>query len=100
MSRLICALVGFALAFTIANISRALADEPVRRAFLVGIERYSDSGIPPLSLAVGDAKDLAADLEQLGFDRKNITVASDIRTKDEFNKRFDAFLKTIKEGDF
>lgn len=99
MSRLICACIGFVVFCTIANSSRALADEPVRRAFLVGIERYSDGGIQPLIRAVGDARDIAADLEQVGFEKKNITLATDIRSKDDFNKRFDAFLKTVKEGD-
>lgn len=98
MFRLCCALVGFFLACTISNISNAYADEPVRRAFLVGIERYGD-GIQPLNRAVDDAKDLGHDLEQIGFEKKNITVVTDIRTKADFNKKFEAFLKTVHEGD-
>src|ERR1700742_2610879 len=80
--------------------SCASADEPVRRAFVVGIERYSDGDVQSLSRADTDARDLGHDLEQVGFDPKNITVATDIASKADFNKKFDAFLKTVKEGDF
>jgi uncharacterized protein len=73
---------------------------PMRRAFIVGIERYSDGDVQSLARANTDAKDLAHDLEQVGFDPKNITVATDIPNKAEFNKKFDAFLKNVKEGDF
>src|ERR1700733_7733583 len=65
---------------------------PVRRAFIVGIERYSDGDVQSLARANTDAKDLGHDLEQVGFDAKNITVATDISTKADFNKKFDAFL--------
>src|ERR1700761_4352802 len=85
---------------TVMASSCAYADAPVRRAFVVGIERYSDGDVQSLSRANTDAKDLGHDLEQVGFDPKNITVATDIATKADFNKKFDAFLKTIKEGDF
>src|SRR6201996_5600732 len=85
---------------TVIASSCASADEPVRRAFIVGIERYSDGDVQSLSRANTDAKDLGHDLEQVGFDPKNITVATDVATKADFNKKFDAFLKTIKEGDF
>jgi TPR repeat protein len=80
--------------------SYAFADEPVRRAFVVGIERYSDGDVQSLSRANTDAKDLGHDLEQVGFDPKNITIATDVASKADFNKKFDAFLKTVKEGDF
>ena len=43
--------------------------------------------------------DLAADLEQVGFDKKNITLATELRSKADFDKRFGAFLATVKEGD-
>src|SRR5580692_11382051 len=81
----------------IAFATRAQAE--TRRAFVVGIERYSDGNIQRLNRSVTDAKDLAVDLEQIGFNRKNITVATDLRTKADFNKKFDTFLKTIQEGD-
>jgi uncharacterized protein len=80
--------------------SYASADAPVRRAFIVGIERYSDGDVQSLARANTDAKDLGHDLEQVGFDPKNITVATDIASKADFNKKFDAFLKNVKEGDF
>ncbi len=80
--------------------SCASADAPVRRAFIVGIDRYSDGDVQSLARAGTDAKDLGHDLEQVGFDPKNITVATDVASKADFNKKFDAFLKNVKEGDF
>ena len=73
---------------------------PTRRAFILGVERYSDPQIQRLTRSDSDATDIAADLEQLGFDRKNITLATDLRAKADFDKRFDAFLATVQEGDF
>src|SRR5258707_13002265 len=70
-----------------------------RRAFLVGIQRYSDGNIQQLSRTVNDAKDLARDLEESGFDKKNIKVATDLKTKHAFDKEFNAFLKTVGTGD-
>src|ERR1700761_7139224 len=84
---------------TVIASSCASADEPVRRAFIVGIERYSDGDVQSLSRADTDAKDLGHDLEQIGFDPKNITVATDVASKADFNKKFDAFLKTVKQAD-
>src|SRR6201992_3241060 len=89
-----------AILIPVVTSSYAFADDPVRRAFVVGIERYSDGNVQSLARADTDAKDLGHDLEQVGFDPKNITVAHDIATKADFNKKFDAFLKTVKEGDF
>jgi uncharacterized protein Smg (DUF494 family) len=43
----------------------------------VGIERYTDGYIQRLERTANDAKDLAKDLEQVGFDKKNIKVAVD-----------------------
>jgi TPR repeat protein/uncharacterized protein (UPF0335 family) len=70
-----------------------------RRAFLVGIQRYSDGYIQRLERAANDAKDLAKDLEEVGFDKKNIRVATDLRDRDAFEKEFAAFLNTIQPGD-
>jgi TPR repeat protein/uncharacterized protein (UPF0335 family) len=70
-----------------------------RRAFLVGIERYSDGFIQRLDRTVNDAKDLAKDLEEVGFDKKNIKVVTDLKNRDAFEKEFSAFLKTIESGD-
>jgi len=72
---------------------------PARRAFLVGIQRYSDGYIQRLDRAANDAKDLAKDLEEVGFDKKNIKVATDLRDRDAFEKEFSAFLNTIHDGD-
>src|SRR5216684_404771 len=73
---------------------------PTRRAFVLGVQRYSDPQIQRLNRSDTDAADIAADLEQLGFDKKNITLATDLRAKPDFDKRFDAFLTTVQEGDF
>lgn len=78
----------------------AQAAEPVRRAFIVGVERYRDGDIQSLTRANTDAKDIGRDLEQAGFDKKNVTVVTDVASKADFNKKFDVFLKTVKEGDF
>jgi hypothetical protein len=75
------------------------AGAETRRALVIGIERYSDGNLQRLNRSVADAQDLAADLEQIGFERKNVTVATDLRTKADFTKKFDAFLKTVEEGD-
>jgi len=87
--------LGLWVAVSFAEGARA----ETRRAFVIGIERYSDGNLQRLSRSVADAQDLAADLEQVGFDKKNITVATDLRTKADFTKKFDAFLKTVQEGD-
>ncbi len=70
-----------------------------RRAFLVGIQRYSDGYIQRLDRAANDAKDLAKDLEEVGFDKKNIKLSTDLRDRDAFEKEFSAFLNTIQPGD-
>ena len=70
-----------------------------RRAFLVGIERYTDGYHPAPGRTANDAKDLGKDLEQVGFDKKNIKVAVDLKNRDAFEKEFSAFLKTIEAGD-
>jgi len=76
-----------------------LAEAQTRRAFLVGVQRYGDGYINPLTRAVNDAKDVAKDLEDAGFDKKNIKVVTDLRNKEAFDKEFDAFLKTVNAGD-
>src|SRR3954468_2622334 len=70
-----------------------------RRAFLVGVQHYSDKKVPALERTINDANDLAKDLEEVGFDKKNIKVANDIKTKEGFDKEFNAFLKTVESGD-
>src|ERR1700728_5385921 len=75
------------------------ASAQTRRAFLLGEQRYSDQDIPSLTRSDNDASDVAADLEQVGFDKKNITLANELRGKSDFDKRFQAFLATVKEGD-
>ena len=77
--------------------SPALAE--TRRAFVVGIQRYSDGYIQRLERAANDAKDLAKDLEEVGFDKKNIKLAVDLNNRDAFEKEFTAFLNTIEAGD-
>jgi TPR repeat protein len=75
------------------------AKAETRRAFLVGIQRYSDGYIPQLRLSVNDAKGVAKDLEEVGFDKKNIKVVTDLKNRDAFEKEFSAFLKTVEKGD-
>ncbi len=90
-----------ALAFLGALVLLAAtgAQAETRRAFVLGIQRYGDPDIQNLTRADDDAADIAADLQEVGFDKKNITLATDVRTRDEFDKKFQAFLKTIEEGD-
>ena len=75
------------------------AEAQTRRAFVVGVQRYSDGTIQQLSRSANDARDLARDLEEIGFDRKNIKVLVDPRSRDAFNREFNAFLKTVQQGD-
>ncbi len=109
MSQTVLALAFLGLAGVLAfdSAARAQADSSApsgaptetRRAFILGVQRYSDSDIQSLTRSDNDAEDLASDLQDLGFDKKNITVAKDLRTKDEFDKKFQAFLKTVQQGD-
>jgi TPR repeat protein len=92
------ALSGLVLAGAMA-LTAATGEAQTRRAFLVGNQRYTDGYINPLTRSVNDAKDLAKDLEEAGFDKKNIKVVTDIRTKSAFDKEFDAFLRTVERGD-
>jgi uncharacterized protein len=90
----------FAIAIAaLCSLGADAANAQTRRAFLVGEQRYSDQDIPSLTRSDNDASDLAADLEQVGFDKKNITLATELRGKSDFDKRFQAFLATVKEGD-
>ncbi|MGP8232829.1 MAG: DUF2610 domain-containing protein [Methylovirgula sp.] len=90
------AFMGFGL---LALLAATGAQAETRRAFVLGVQRYDDPDIQNLSRADNDAADIAADLQEVGFDKKNITLATDLRTRDEFDKKFQAFLKTIDEGD-
>lgn len=83
----------------LALLAATGAQAETRRAFVLGIQRYDDPDIQNLTRADNDAADIAADLQEVGFDKKNITLATDLRTRDEFDKKFQAFLKTIDEGD-
>ena len=85
------------VASLLATSSSSMAE--TRRAFLVGIQRYNDGFIQRLDRTVNDAKDLAADLEDAGFDKKNIKVVTDLKNRDAFDKEFTAFLKTVEAGD-
>jgi len=66
---------------------------------VLGVQHYTDRNIQSLTRSDADASDVASDLEQVGFDKKNITLATDLRTKADFDKRFTAFLATVKDGD-
>jgi TPR repeat protein len=80
-------------------LSATAASVETRRAFVVGIQRYDDQDIQTLTRSDADAGDVAKDLQDMGFDKKNVTLATDIRSKDDFDKKFQAFLKTVNEGD-
>lgn len=99
-SRLSIVLAGLIVGLCVAASAASAQTEPTRRAFLFGNQRYSDGYINPLRRSVDDAKDVAKDLEDAGFDKKNIKVVTDIRNKAAFDKEFDAFLKTVQPGDF
>ena len=70
-----------------------------RRAFLLGVKNYPDHEIQTLQLPEADAKGIASDLEQIGFDKKNITTALNLRAKADFDRQFGVFLATVKPGD-
>jgi TPR repeat protein len=89
----------FAAVLLALQVFSTPATAETRRAFLVGIKSYSDPYIPQLRLSVNDAKDMAKDLEEVGFDKKNIKVATDLRNRDAFEKEFSAFLNTVEKGD-
>ena len=91
---LLCALLFFAVGLP------SQSEAQTRRAFLIGNQKYTDGYINRLDRTVNDAKDLAKDLEDVGFDKKNIKVVTDIKNKVAFDKEFDAFLKTVEPGDF
>ena len=57
-------LVGLIL---LLSMTPSPAAAETRRAFLVGIQRYSDGYIQRLERAANDAKDLAKDLEEVGL---------------------------------
>lgn len=96
--RMAAGLIGALILFGSLAPNAASAAE-TRRAFLVGIQRYSDGYIQRLERAANDAKDLAKDLEEVGFDKKNIKVVTDLSSKDSFEKDFSAFINTIEAGD-
>ena len=70
-----------------------------RRAFVLGVKNYPDHEIQTLQLPEADAKGIASDLEQIGFDKKNITTALNLRAKADFDRQFGVFLATVKPGD-
>ena len=75
------------------------AQAQTRRAFIIGNKEYRDGNIQQLQRTINDARDVAKDLEEIGFDKKNIKVVLDIKNKGAFDKEFDAFLKTVETGD-
>ena len=81
------------------GLPTAQSEAQTRRAFLVGNQDYKDGNIQQLKRAANDARDLAKNLEELGFDKKNIKVALDVKNKNAFDKEFEAFLKTVETGD-
>lgn len=86
------------LIFTFSLLA-APSQAETRRAFLVGNQAYKDGDIQQLQRSANDAKDVAKDLEEIGFDKKNIKVVTDIKNKNAFDKEFEAFLKTVEAND-
>ena len=99
MCQAVRAVAFLGLASLCAFGAASTAQAETRRAFVLGVQRYTDPDIQSLTRSDADAADIASDLEDLGFDKKNVTLATDLRTKDEFDKKFQAFLKTIEPGD-
>jgi hypothetical protein len=89
------------LSFVILVLSLAAspAAAQTRRALLVGVENYSDGYVQQITRTANDARDLARDLEEVGFDSKNIKVLIDANNRDTFETNFKTFLATIQPGD-
>jgi TPR repeat protein len=104
-----CAAFAAALALTFLMASAAMAATPAatpspttgetRRAFVLGVKNYPDPDIQSLELPEADAKGIASDLEEVGFDKKNITTVLNLRAKADFDRQFSAFVASIHEGD-
>jgi TPR repeat protein len=86
-------------AFAFVGVAPGSAGAQTRRAFVMGVQHYNDRTIQSLARSDNDAADVAADLEQVGFDKKNIILATDLRARTDFDKKFAAFLATVNEGD-
>src|SRR5271166_303903 len=76
----LCCIVVF-LGGTAQSQIKASAAHETRRAFVVGVQAYTDPEIQSLERSDTDAGDVASDLEELGFDKKNVTLAKDVHTK-------------------
>lgn len=88
-----------ALFFFNLCLSASPLEAQTRRAFLVGINKYSDINLQKLTRSIADAEDLESELKEVDFDKKNIKRVENIKTKSEFDKEFDAFLKTVSPDD-
>lgn len=66
---------------------------PARRALVIGNDAYER--VSPLQNAVNDARDLAAKLEQLGFET---IVATDVDLR-RMEQAIDGFMKSVQPGD-
>ena len=69
--------------------ARAADRDP--RAFVVGIQRYSDGYIQRLERAADDARDVARDLGEVGYDKKNVKLLVDLPSREAFEKEFRRF---------
>jgi TPR repeat protein len=87
------------LVVLVTTLALSSAQAATRRAFVVGVQKYSDPGLQPLLRPANDAADLAKDLEDVGFAHENIKVATTFRTKAEFVKSLGDFLNAVKPGD-
>ena len=92
-------LAGLAALTVLLTLVPAQAATATRRAFVVGIQRYSDGYIQRLERAADDARDVARDLGEVGYDKKNVKLLVDLPSREAFEKEFSAFLNTIQAGD-
>lgn len=79
--------------------SQVSEGSPLRRAFVVGIQDYDDPGITKLTRPVADANDVATVLQDVGFDKKNVKTVTNVKTRADFLKALNDFLKEVKPGD-
>lgn len=95
--RLIALLIGIVVASQLLAASPAWAQ--TRRAFLVGVNSYSDREINKLTRSVNDANDIGEELQDVGFDKKNIRILANPKNRAELTKAYAEFLKTVQPGD-
>jgi len=93
---------GICLAGMAASAQTAAGDRPQLYAVVVGLTKFRDQGIPPLSLSSKDARDFSAALREYGqaFSRVNITLLLDEHaTRDNISAALRNDLKKAGKDD-